>query len=134
VTSAPQKPVHLSLPYPPSVNDWKTTIVIAGRPRVLLTAKGREYRARVQTYAVLARPLQGPVRMTVRFYRPRRIGDVDGPLKSLLDALQGVAYDDDAQIAELHVYRLDDKLRPRADVEVESIAPEQHTSSASVPT
>jgi Holliday junction resolvase RusA-like endonuclease len=46
------------------------------------------------------------------------VGDVDGPVKALLDSLNGLAWDDDSQIEVLHVFRHDDKANPRVEVEV----------------
>jgi Holliday junction resolvase RusA-like endonuclease len=34
------------------------------------------------------------------------------------DALTGIVYEDDSQIAELHLYRDYDKARPRIEIEV----------------
>lgn len=61
----------------------------------------------------------GPVRVTIRASsplpksRPNRIEsepwtiapDIDNIAKAVLDALNEVAYDDDAQVVELHVYK-----------------------------
>jgi Holliday junction resolvase RusA-like endonuclease len=60
----------------------------------------------------------GQVAVTLRVYRPRKSGDLDGRIKIVLDALQGVAYRDDSQVVALHAYRFDDKARPRVEVEV----------------
>ena len=53
--------------------------------------------------------------------RPRRIGDLDNVLKSLLDSMKGIAFVDDGQIVELRLRRFDDKLRPRVEVTVERV-------------
>jgi Holliday junction resolvase RusA-like endonuclease len=41
----------------------------------------------------------------------------------LEDALNGLAYEDDKQIVELHAYRYDDKKNPRIEIEVEQVYP-----------
>ena len=113
----------LTFPYPPSVNRyWRTIIVKKGkssRAVPILSREAREYKARMATYAVGHQPSQEPVSLTIRLYRPRKAGDIDGPLKPLLDALQGVLYVNDSQIVGLHVTRHDDKDDPRVEVEVE---------------
>jgi Holliday junction resolvase RusA-like endonuclease len=43
---------------------------------------------------------------------------LDNRLKVLLDALNGIAYNDDADIVELHAYRLDDKHDPRVELKI----------------
>jgi crossover junction endodeoxyribonuclease RusA len=108
--------VRLSLPYPPSVNRiWRVF-----RNRIIKSAEGRAYSARVQTTVALLglRPLDGPVSVTVAAYRPARRGDLDNVLKAGLDALNGVAWGDDSQVVELHAVRFDDKASPRLEVTV----------------
>jgi hypothetical protein len=66
-----------------------------------------------------ALPIAGPVIVDIRLYRPRRIGDIDGPLKPLLDALTHAGlWLDDSQVEQLRVTRLDDKENPRVDISV----------------
>ena len=114
-------------PYPPSVNAyWRTIVIRKGkttRAVPILSREAREYKARMAMYAIGLhasghQPSQEPVSLTIRLYRPRRAGDIDGPLKPLLDALQGVLYVNDSQIVGLHVTRHDDKDDPRVEVEV----------------
>ena len=66
----------------------------------------------------LRREKEGDVNITVRLFRPAKRGDADNFSKVMLDALQGHAYQNDGQITELHVYRADDKMNPRVEVEV----------------
>lgn len=50
-----------------------------------------------------AKPLTGPVRIRAEFWMRRRgKPDIDNLLKTILDALNAVAYMDDAQVIELH--------------------------------
>lgn len=63
-------------------------------------------------------PKETPLAVTLRLYRPRRTGDIDGPIKALLDSLNGRAWVDDSQISELHVTRHDDKANPRVEVSI----------------
>jgi len=64
----------------------------------------------------------GPVRVEMAFYREtRRRCDLDNLSKSVWDALNGVAYDDDAQIIESCQYRALDRERPRVEVTITEI-------------
>ena len=54
-------------------------------------------------------PLKGNIKITVDFFKlkPKNIssrlwGDLDNHLKSVLDALNGIAFDDDRQVVEAH--------------------------------
>lgn len=106
------------LPYPPSVNHYWRMIVKGKRAIPILSREAREYKQSMASHAAGHQPSQDPVCLTIRLYRPRKAGDIDGPLKPLLDALQGFLYVNDSQIVEMHVYRLDDKEAPRVEVEV----------------
>jgi crossover junction endodeoxyribonuclease RusA len=107
----------LVLPYPPANNRYYRSVPGRG---VLLSAEARRYKEEAGMVALAAgvRPVDGPVALTITLYRPAKRGDVDGRLKGLLDALNGIAYQDDSQVVELHAYRLDDKDYPRVEVQV----------------
>lgn len=115
-------PITLTLPYPPSVNRiWER-----GGHGVY---KSFQYRAFLEEVALIARaaqvePIYKPaqVRLTAHVFRPRKTGDLDNRLKATLDALEGVLYENDAQIAEIHAYLRDDKHDPRIVVTVEVLA------------
>ena len=114
--------LRLTLPSPPGVNDWKTPLRLGGSVRVVKSRAFRAYeravRAAFTAQAPGVGPAEGPLGLVVRWYRPRRVGDLDGRLKSLCDSLNGLAYVDDAQIEEIHANRYDDKDDPRAEVEI----------------
>lgn len=102
--------VTLTLPEPPSANRWWRHV----GPRVLLSREAREYQRHVALLcaAQRVRPVPAPaaVRVEVTWYRGRRAGDLDKRLGVLFDALQGSAYENDAQVAEIRAARID---RPR---------------------
>lgn len=89
------------------------------RPRVygrvgITTPKTREYERRVSVYGLQARgeynrgrawPLRGWYRVDLRFCREQARGDADNVLKSVLDGLRGVLYEDDARVCEIGVVR-----------------------------
>lgn len=112
--------MRLVLPYPPSANRyWKTW-----RGRTVKSAEARAYALAVGMLcrAARAKPLAGPVVVSIGVYRPRRAGDLDNRIKVTLDSLRGHAFEDDEQVVELHAYRHDDKARPRVEVEVSPVA------------
>lgn len=113
--------VELVVPYPPALNRYWRFVTIRGHGRVLLSREARQYKAALALLGTGAL-IDGPIRLSLRVYRPRKAGDLDGALKGLLDALQGVVYANDSQIIELHAWRGDDKHRPRVEVTAESVA------------
>ncbi len=69
---------------------------------------------------VPAWPLDARYRMHVHaFFGDRRRRDIDNVSKQLMDALNGVLWDDDSQVDELFVKRHVDREEPRAEVTVE---------------
>ena len=107
------------LPLPPSTNaNWDH---YSGR--TVLSEESRNYRANVRLLANIARlrPFDGDVAVYVHVYRARQRGDLDNFAKVLCDSLNGIAYADDDQITELHMFRHDDPKEPRVEVEVRRI-------------
>jgi Holliday junction resolvase RusA-like endonuclease len=105
---------ELTIPYGPGVNH---TYYHVGNQR-RLTPQARQFREDVGKLALLAgvTPMAGEVSVQIDIYRPRKVGDVDGRTKLILDSLQGWAYEDDKQVGEYHVSRYDDKRNPRCVV------------------
>lgn len=105
------------VPYPPSVNRMYKRVP-GGRvikiPRVAEYQERAGWEARSQG----AREIDGALVVTLDLYRPNEQGDADNAIKVLLDALEGVAYANDRQIEELHVYRHTDAKDPRVEVGV----------------
>jgi Holliday junction resolvase RusA-like endonuclease len=87
---------------------------------MVLSEEGRAYKlqALLLAKAKKLRPTEAKVSVELRFFRPRKAGDLDNRIKGLLDALIGVAWDDDDQVVEIHAYRADDKEQPRVEVVV----------------
>jgi Holliday junction resolvase RusA-like endonuclease len=103
---------HFTLPVPERTNAlWRQ---YAGR--TIVSAK---HRADKQTAPRRfgCEPLRGDVAVRMVWVRARRTGDVDSRIKATLDLLNGVAWLDDAQVADLQVLRVDDDTQP-ARVEV----------------
>lgn len=120
----------LTLPLPPGVNNQYLTV---GRRRVLsptahafhrdaakVVARGRRDGAiAAETEASLRDALLG-VYLTFYFETPYR-RDLDGGLKIALDALGRALGFDDRAVVDLHLTKKIDPLRPRLEVELETI-------------
>lgn len=121
----------IELPLPPGVNNQYLTV---GRRRVLsksakaftgdvhklinrLRSQGELSR---QTESTLCTSLLG-VYLTFYFETPRR-RDLDGGLKIALDALATAIGFDDRDVVDLHLTKQIDPLRPRLEVQLESIS------------
>lgn len=96
----------LALPFPPSVNHYWRHV----GSRVLISKKGRDYRALVSSliHRKRIKTLEGDLIVDIKLTPPdRRRRDVDNSLKALLDAMQfGGAYFDDSQIVRLAIEKL----------------------------
>lgn len=104
-----------------------------GRPRfnratgrTYTPERSRKYEQNVATVAAFRRPAGWPfdaryrVKLTAWCPTKRRV-DVDNVAKSVLDALNGIAFDDDSRVVDLHVTRELDRERPRVRVEIEVV-------------
>lgn len=112
--------LRLVLPEPPSANRyWRLW-----RGKAVKSEAARAYgaRAMVAFQNAKGRKTEKPVAVTMHWYRGRRSGDLDNRAKVALDALQGLAYHRDSQVVELHMYRHDDKEKPRLEVVIREIA------------
>jgi len=112
-------PVSLTLPWPPSANRYWRSLTIGGRARVVLSKEARDYKRATAALAVPA-PIDGPVKLTLRMFRPARRGDLDNAIKVAVDSIQGVVFANDSQVVELHAYLGDDKHNPRVEVTAEA--------------
>lgn len=105
----PKTRLTFVLPEPPSANRyWR---VANGRPYLSAEAKGYKQHvaaiAHYETRGQVAFPSGKTIAVTLTWYRSARRGDLDNRAKVALDALNGIVWDDDAQIVELHLYRKD---------------------------
>lgn len=124
--------------------------VAQGRPRFNSVTKRAKDPHRSKNFkraiAILTRfkfreePFKKPIKITTRFYRPIPIRtsekkrelmekgeilpqtkpDVDNYFKGFTDALNGLIFEDDKQIAEIHAYKFYSD-NPRIELEVEEI-------------
>jgi crossover junction endodeoxyribonuclease RusA len=113
----------LTLPEPPSANRyWRIY-----RGRAVVSAEAKAYKATVHDEARRAgyRPFGPDVRVKVSlyWYRAKRMGDLDNRIKVTLDALRGVLYADDKQVVVIHAERIERPREGRLFVMVERVAP-----------
>lgn len=106
------------------------------RPR--LTRRGKaytpqktlDYEFSVATHAVRAAgysdtwPMTATYRLDVTFYMgDARRSDLDNAIKSLGDGLNGILYDDDHLVTEIHAHKRIDRKNPRAEVTLTVLEP-----------
>lgn len=117
--------IHLTLPYPPGLNNIYRTLILPGKkmPIRVKTGEAKKYHTAVGKVCqeAQAKPFIGEVQVELRVYRPRRVGDLDGTFKIIFDALKGHAYNDDGQIVEIHARRFEDKFQPRVEIEIKPL-------------
>lgn len=87
---------------------------------MLVSRQGRAYKREAAVLGALqgSVAIEGEVAVRLVVYMARRGCDLDNRVKPTLDALTGVAYADDAQVARLDVTRALDPDDPRVEVEV----------------
>lgn len=113
-------------------------IVVSGnpipkaRPRVVdghaytpkRTAEWESAISEAWKYTQLITPLfpLGDLCITLRFYRNTKIrADYDNLAKAVTDALNGMAYRDDSQIVEAHIFKGYDEDNPRVEIEIDKV-------------
>ena len=92
------------------------------RGRNILSKRYRE--AKIALAAEIAgewttAPLSTPVELNIKqYFGDKRRRDIDAHLKILLDAMEGIVYDNDNQIFEMHVTKNYDKENPRVEITI----------------
>lgn len=114
----PLLPEPLSLPWPPTVNQYWRSL---GRGRVVLSQKAREYKKAVKD-TVLAHHanlgLSCPISIAVALHPPsKHRRDIDNYCKGLLDALTAAGvWQDDRQVKRLLVEMQEPTSGGRVDI------------------
>jgi len=106
---------------PASKANSRRLVFIGGKPRVIKSKKALDYSTAFKRQVIgQNRLLAGDVVVTMTIYYASRRPDLDESL--ILDLLQDVAYLNDRQVKERHIYWGLDKANPRAEILVESRA------------
>ncbi|MCS1351171.1 RusA family crossover junction endodeoxyribonuclease [Mechercharimyces sp. CAU 1602] len=117
------------------VRDGMISFTVVGRPvpAVRMTQRGKWTRPNAKRYLAYknnvgwaakgagVRPTKAPVRVEIRVYlHGKREGDVDNYSKSILDGMNGIAYEDDKQVRRLEIEKVSviSKAEERAEVTV----------------
>lgn len=139
--------ILLTLPYPVSANVYWRSFVPPGGKRAIthVSNEAKAYRRQVEQACMLAgirEPLKGRIAMAVRLFparpqdwarRARKLGacwdddvrciDLDNANKVLLDALKGIAFEDDRWVRRLQAERMEpDEDGARVIVAIEQLA------------
>jgi crossover junction endodeoxyribonuclease RusA len=101
-------PIILNLPYPKSINDYYHSKQGGGR---YISAKGKAFKNQVIADYNKLQPIGDNVRMKVIIHpRQTKKGkeykvciDIDNGNKCILDSLNGIVYNDDKQVKDLHI-------------------------------
>ena len=110
---------------------WAITVngnpIPKGRPKfynghAVTPEKTRDYEKLVRDGAAICwqgEPTTEPVRVELLFWRgDKRRADIDNLAKAILDALNGVVWEDDGQIIKLVAHKNYNKDRPRVEIVV----------------
>lgn len=139
--------IRLTLPYPISANRYWRSFTAGKRAIVTISREAEDYKNRVNLLcwqAGVREPITGRVAITVRLYphrpldwqaRQRKLGaawddgvqclDLDNANKVLLDALKGIAIDDDKWVRRIVAERMEPDGEARVEVEIVALGVEQ---------
>jgi len=99
-----------------------TKAKIGNFARMYLSAAAKSFKEMVSLKATLARPKGWPLDrryfVGVDFYFRDNRPDSDGPLKLVLDAMEGCLYKNDRQVDEVRYRRFVDAASPRVEISV----------------
>lgn len=115
--------MSFTFPMPPTTNDMFIPIMFKGRATLVPSKQAKEYKVNVAELAEQqgAFLMSGTIRFTMHVFRKTRRGDVSNRIKIVEDALTGIAYYDDEQVAEIHLYRHLSRKNPRVEILLEQI-------------
>lgn len=116
--------VYITIPGRP-VPKGRPRLGVRGRTAYVYTPTAtKEYEKLVGWVAKASgcRPVEGPVSVSMYVFCRGKM-DVDNVAKSILDGLNGVAYEDDDQVVELHIwkYRVKNAAEERVEIEIREV-------------
>lgn len=88
--------------------------------RMLLTKKYRDTKT-AMAWEIASQwrsePLSTPVTLNIlQYFGDKRKRDIDAYLKILLDSMEGIVFENDNQVNEMHVFKEYDKQNPRIEI------------------
>jgi len=104
---------------PASKANSRRMVYVRGKPMFIKSAKALAYAKSFKQQATPTAKLDGDVAVHITIYYASRRPDLDESL--ILDLLQDVAYTNDRQVKEKHIYWGLDKENPRCEIKVEKI-------------
>jgi len=105
---------------PASKANSRQLVRINNRPAFIKSQKARDYVNAFQLQCPKRLELlRGDLSVTVKIYYATRRPDLDESV--ILDAMQGLIYENDRQVKEKHVYHGLDKCNPRAEIKVQTL-------------
>lgn len=110
---------------PLSTNHVYPTGCFGGRPRTYMSKNASTLKENYQLeakYQYNGKPYQNSIFAQIRLYfGDKRRRDIDNYHKLSLDALTGIAWEDDSQIQRMIIEKFYDKENPRIEIEFEDI-------------
>jgi Holliday junction resolvase RusA-like endonuclease len=89
---------------------------------MFITPEGLDFKARIMLAAKKAMrgkaKLIEPCVVNVLYFRPSKRGDVDGPGKFVLDAMEGIVYENDSVVTSFTQLKDCDPKNPRTEITV----------------
>ena len=105
---------------PASKANSRKMVYVRGKPMFIKSEKALAYASTFKQQALAPdEMLAGDVAVHIKIWYASRRPDLDESL--ILDLLQGVAYENDRQVKEKHIYWALDKENPRCEIRVEKI-------------
>jgi Holliday junction resolvase RusA-like endonuclease len=90
--------------------------------RMLLTKKYRDTKTAISweiTSQWRTEPLTTPVTLNIlQYFGDNRKRDIDAYIKILLDSMEGIVFENDNQVNEMHIYKEKDLNNPRTEIQI----------------
>lgn len=105
---------------PASKANSRKLVRLNGRPAFIKSDKARNYLRDFQWQCKKLHPLmQGDLAVEITIFYASRRPDLDESV--ILDAMQGLIYENDRQVKEKHIFHRLDRNNPRAEIRVRTL-------------
>ena len=105
---------------PASKANSRQLVRLNNRPMFIKSKKARDYVSAFKLQCPkLAVLMEGDLVVHIKIYYASRRPDLDESV--ILDAMQGLIYENDRQVKEKHVYHGLDKDNPRSEIRIETL-------------